>query len=130
MGFGDIMGTSTYLTYVKLHDRKTLSMGPGAPGFSKVYIGAGEQKFLDWQDCREYLTKTVLCQTHGMTGTLIIRTGFQGTGVGMGSGTYYQGRVGQGSYLLSTFTEQVGFVRYGFRASAIGSLTMAARFQT
>ena len=130
MGFGDITGTRTYLTYVRLEDRATLDIPPST-WFNRANIAAGEEKVTPWSDSvRQYLTKTVMVRAHGCTGTLSIITGFIGTRRNDATGTYYQSRVGVGSYLLNTFTEQVGYLRASFKASIPGSVTMAARFQT
>lgn len=131
MGFGDITGTRTYLTYVRLEERAALDYDEENPGFLRQYIGAGESKMMPWSSAiRKYRTKTVICRTHGMTGTLIIVAGFGGTGHSDLTGTYYQGRVGQGSLELATFTEHLGYIRPGFRASAVGSISLTMRFQT
>lgn len=131
MGFGEIKGTASTLTYVRLQDRATLEVNEQTPGFLRQYIGAGETKMMPWSSAlRQYKTKTVACRTHGCTGTLIIVAGFGGTRQLDLTGTYYQGRVGLGSFSLATFTEHVGYIRPGFRASAVGSISLTMRFQT
>lgn len=130
MGFGDITGTRTYLTYVRMEDRATLDIAPSS-WFKRANIAAAEEKVTPWSDSlRQYRTKTVMVRAHGCTGTFSIITGFTGTRWDDATGTYYQSRVGVGSYLLNTFTEQVGYLRASFKASIPGSVTMAARFQT
>ena len=131
MGFGDITGTRTYLTYVRMEDRATLDYSEQNPGFLRQYIAADETKMMPWSSAiRQYQTKTVVCRTHGCTGTLIIVAGMGGTNRDFLTGTYFQSRVGQGSFALATFTEHVGYIRPGFRASAIGSISLSMRFQT
>ena len=129
MGFGDITGTRTYLTYVRLEERASLEIPPST-WFNRANIAAGEEKVTPWSDSiRQYLTKTVRVRAHGCTGTLSIITGFTGTRRDDATGTYYQSRVGVGSFVLNTFTESVNHLRASFKASIAGSVTMAARFQ-
>ena len=131
MGFGAITGTSSSFlpTYVRLQDRATLSFGPQDPGFNRTPINAGESKLSPWYAIRQYKTKTLMVRPRGCTGTFFIVTGMSGTRYQDGTGTYYQNRIGPGSYTLNTFTEQVGYLRAGFKASAIGSFDLAGYFE-
>ena len=130
MGFGAITGTSSAIlpTYVRLQDRATLDVPPQT-WYNRNYIAAGEQKLSPWVAVRQYKTKTMMVRPRGCTGTFFIVTGMSGTSAGNGTGTYYQSRIGQGSYTLNTFTEQVGYLRAGFRASAVGSFDLSGYFQ-
>mgnify|MGYP001594517704 CR=1 FL=1 len=93
---------------------------------SGVFVGG-------WAHIGSFVTKTLMCQSIGATGSLYIVLGMAGTEYRTGrTGTYYQTRLGVGSFSTFTFTEQARYLKalYQRGAAAGGVFSLVGLFQT
>ncbi len=99
--------------------------------WDRRHTEAGSTYVGSWVDVSRFRTKTTAVRSSS-SGSLFLVVGIAGTGVAGGTGTYYQARLGQGSYNSVSFTEAHRFlkpiVKPGSVGSGKGTLTLMQEF--
>ena len=86
----------------------------------RVHTAVGSVVVSPWVDVYRFVTKSFAVK-NTLGGSVHIISGFRGTGVGGGTGTYYSQRIGGGTYTMLSLTESIQFLRAITRSGSVGS---------
>lgn len=101
-------------------------------GTTRLHSASGSTYIGSWEEVSRYRTKTYGINA-SQGGSLFIIGGMLGTGPSSLTGTAYRSRIGAGTFVTNSFTEQFQFtraiVRSGSFGSGKGTIRLARAFQ-